>query len=637
MNAPARNLLSRLSMKPESRYEAMRSKKTAWAMLLLPFVLNGPSAARADPAPEIHQPFVDDFGLDRKSGRVMTPTPRQINVGGDGPQNISMAYIPMSPGRPGSQDYASMSQLSMRLVGHVFIARSTGRNGTDFFEYYTIQYPEGSATFRRDITTGGAFGAEYPDGGTLTATANGILFTDRNGITLETNANSDNSTILSYPDGRQVFYDKTAGDGATTYSISNNFGFILKNQTAADGMRTLAANQSVDICTLASASCTGLTKDRHSLIANSGSSNNWTFYDAAGARTIYRSIAIEAMTEKLYCYSTDTGMGGGYQTCNNPFPVTRHYPAGITFPKDSTESVTISYSNPDSQDEVGVSSIVKNGTTITYYQQRTLYGSYGSSPDPNTLPYLLKITSSIGGSQIAYSQADRGFIGWGGGRMVLDSVTDALSHATTFSFNLLHEVSAVHLPEGNGQRFEYDSRWNVSYAYEIPKTGSGASELVAHYIYPASCSASSQAYCNKPTAIIDRRNNQTDFSYNTRGQILTETGPADTSGSRPITTYEYTLRTAYIKSSSGSVIAAGSPISLLTKQTVCRLQQSCVGTADAVTTTYDYGPATGLNNLLLRGVVVTADGKTRRTCYQYDYFGKKMSETRPMAGLATCS
>jgi hypothetical protein len=583
-------------------------------------------AQAAGTAPELHEPAIDEFGLERKSGRVFTPTPKQIDVGGSGAQNISIAYMPLNPGRPGSQDYADMGQLDMRQVGHVFIYHSTNVWQSPYYwEYYTIQYPNGSETFRRNLTQGTPFQAEYSDGATLVTTGGGVLFTDRNGITLQTNADANNSTILTYPDGRQVYYN---GYQAT---IANNFGFILKSQTASDGNRMVAANQAVDICTIASTSCSGLSKDRHSLITSAGANNNWTFFDAGGGRTIYRSTPIQANTEKYYCW-----YDGQLRYCNSPFLVTRYYPAGITFPKDSAESVTISYVNPDSQEEVEVSSITKDGTTITYNPVRVLYGSYGSSPNPNTLPYHLQITSSLGGNQIAYSQATRGFAGWGNGRMTLDYVTDGLNRTSYFSSNPLDEVSGVTLPEGNGQTLSYDSRWNVQYVYDTPKTNSGVAQLVTQYIYWPDCTNTPQSYCNKPSAIIDRRNNRTDFTYNPQGQILTLTGPADSSGLRPITTYGYTFRTAYIKDANGNTVAAGTPISMLTQKIVCRSQQNCVGTADAVVTTYDYGPTTGLNNLLLRGVAVTADGQTRRTCYGYNYFGEKISETRPMAGLASC-
>lgn len=51
---------------------------------------------------------------------------------------------------------------------------------------------------------------------------------------------------------------------------------------------------------------------------------------------------------------------------------------------------------------------------------------------------------------------------------------------------------------------------------------------------------------------------------------------------------------------------------------------------------YDYGPTTGVNNLLLRGVVVNANGAVSRTCYGSDRNGNRISETSPNANLTSC-
>ena len=63
----------------------------------------------------------------------------------------------------------------------------------------------------------------------------------------------------------------------------------------------------------------------------------------------------------------------------------------------------------------------------------------------------------------------------------------------------------------------------------------------------------------------------------------------------------------------------------------------CATAGDEVLTSYDYGPDSGPNTLLLRGQAVTAtDGgvaTTLRTCYAYDALGRKISETQPNANL----
>jgi hypothetical protein len=54
---------------------------------------------------------------------------------------------------------------------------------------------------------------------------------------------------------------------------------------------------------------------------------------------------------------------------------------------------------------------------------------------------------------------------------------------------------------------------------------------------------------------------------------------------------------------------------------------------DEVVTRYFYNN----NNLLLTSVATTAsNGKTLRTCYQYDVYGNKLGETQPK-GASTCN
>ena len=69
---------------------------------------------------------------------------------------------------------------------------------------------------------------------------------------------------------------------------------------------------------------------------------------------------------------------------------------------------------------------------------------------------------------------------------------------------------------------------------------------------------------------------------------------------------------------------------------------SCAGGAtDEVVTAFEYGPDSGPNNLLLRGIAVTGVNsagviETQRTCYGYDDYGNKISETSPLANLSVC-
>ncbi len=147
--------------------------------------------------------------------------------------------------------------------------------------------------------------------------------------------------------------------------------------------------------------------------------------------------------------------------------------------------------------------------------------------------------------------------------------------------------------------------------------------------------------CDKPVWRKDARGNQTDYTYDAaHGGVLTETGPT-VGGVRPQTRFSYIQRQAWVKTAGGSYVQTGAPIWLLASKSVCKTGApsgaGCAIAGDEVRTTYDYGPDAGPNNLELRGMVEDATGAQLRTCYAYDAQGNKISETRPRAGLTSCS
>nr|WP_301332522.1 hypothetical protein [Parerythrobacter lacustris] len=221
-------------------------------------------------------------------------------------------------------------------------------------------------------------------------------------------------------------------------------------------------------------------------------------------------------------------------------------------------------------------------------------------------------------------------------------VKDGLGRKTTFLYNGQDEIAGAIFPEGNDIQTLFDGRGNVLGTKSSPKPNSSEGVIQTSFDYIADCTNVPLPRCNKPLTATDANGNVTEYTYNDRGQVLTETRPAPAPGAaRPRVTNSYTLRTAYIKNSGGGAVAAGPPISLLTRTSSCRTLASCAGTTDEVVTEYDYGPTTGLNNLLLRGIAVTAENdqgqmETLRTCFRYNYFGEKIAETQPQAGMASC-
>lgn len=220
---------------------------------------------------------------------------------------------------------------------------------------------------------------------------------------------------------------------------------------------------------------------------------------------------------------------------------------------------------------------------------------------------------------------------------------------TTYEFNGL-TPKAVIMPEGNKREFGSDRAGNVITEVRVAKPGSTLPYEAVLLNYPPAndygwggvCTAASPVLCDKPSARVDERGNQTDYEFSpVHGHLLKETLPA-VNGVRPQTRFTYVQRYAWIKNASGAYAQASAPIWLLASKSICKsgaagASGGCANPADEVVTTYDYGPDSGPNNLQLRGVVEDATGAALRTCYGYDAQGNRISETRPRAGLASCS
>lgn len=229
-----------------------------------------------------------------------------------------------------------------------------------------------------------------------------------------------------------------------------------------------------------------------------------------------------------------------------------------------------------------------------------------------------------------------------------DVVTDPLGRVTNISYqgnvgwsNEEVLIAGRTEPEGNAASYAYDARGNITSKILQAKAGSGLPNITLTASYQSTCA--NIKTCNKPDYTIDGSGNRTDFTYSPdSGGVLTETGPADSSGVHPVKRFAYAQRFAWIKNGSGGYSQASSPIWLLTEERTCQTSATvngacAAGAGDEVIVTYDYGPDAGPNNLWLRGKVVTSGGTSLRTCYGYDYNGNKISETKPRAGLAVCS
>jgi hypothetical protein len=198
--------------------------------------------------------------------------------------------------------------------------------------------------------------------------------------------------------------------------------------------------------------------------------------------------------------------------------------------------------------------------------------------------------------------------------------------SAAFENNARNRMTSASVLGQPGETYTYDARNNV------------LSNGITSAGYDLTCA--NMITCNKPNWVKDTAGNQTDLTWDpVHGGVLTETGPA-VNGIRPQKRYTYVQRYAWFKNPAGVMTRSTEPIWKLNTMSFCRTTAAsgagCAVAADQVVTTYDYGPDSGPNTLLLRGVVVTADGVSLRTCYRYDQYANKISETQPLANLTSC-
>ena len=213
---------------------------------------------------------------------------------------------------------------------------------------------------------------------------------------------------------------------------------------------------------------------------------------------------------------------------------------------------------------------------------------------------------------------------------------------TPIETNYRNFVTSHQPVSGPGRNFTYDSRGNLE-QITLESGASNSTQMQASY--PSSCAMATRKVCNKPIWVEDARGNRTDYQYHAQsGQVAKVTSPPNIDDVRAQTRYKYAQKYAYYKKNSNTIEAADTPVWMLVEEAYCQTGAAsvdgCAKSGDEVVTTYDYGPTDGSvgNNLLLKSKTVTADGKSRTTCYQYDIYGNQIGETAPKAGFSpsTC-
>lgn len=615
----------------------IRATRLFFAFFAFSFAASGLAQGLPNPP---RQDASSPTGVSYGSGSF-TYNARDLSIGGDFPQGLSLdrTYISnVSYGTLGAHGWTH--NWSGRIVPVQLPIQPDGpySDARRVPWIYNVSVGGKSVGFRGGSTfppaTGGPVGTYQPitpSGATLvytgTTSTNGYyIFTDGDG------------SVINFPLGRQPFQiqDWTTPDGTrvdfsydsagATRSVITNRGYALLFEPVASGQRKVCA----------------VNMAQHYITPTS--------LCPAGVQSVTYSYASGTLNPSLTLLASSTDASGQTTTYGyvNPDRL-----GCITLPGQSACRIQNSYAMCYEDDpiysiqyrgEYVTSQVSATGETYSYAYQ------FNSGDPPKCNVLSLETTLTVNSTAVTRA----GGINSAG---VPTSIVDPLGRTT----NLVYgsgggledepaELGTIQNPLGNAVDYDHDSRGNLVRQVMRAIPGSGLADIETTAIFPTACV--DRKTCNKPTSVTDARGGTTDFTYDpAHGGVLTETGPAvptrQANGTmtnvRPQKRYAYGQFYAWIKNSSGGYSQAATPVWLVTQESFCRTSAAtgnppspCATAGDQVTTSYDYGPAAGPNNLLLRGIVVSADGQSLRTCYGYDAQGNKISETQPNANLGSC-
>ncbi|WAC59772.1 hypothetical protein [Brevundimonas sp. SL130] len=564
------------------------------ALLALPRVVG---AQISSPAPE--RPKIDENGVDIQAGYIHINEPG-VRVGGDavGALHYERTY-----------DNAWRSNFS---------------NFLDFREEVESSYSSKSMSYgnvsRNEVNTAqGMMTIPMNDGHDWGALRDGTVLDFFKVFVALTGAQQQYINFLSsvtHPNGVVYTFhykDSTVGGVFKTrvQSITSNAGYQLKFKYITD-VRSAQSPLSPDWEQISSVTAINNAVEYCDPIADSCQlSRNWPTVLYSAPQTL-NGVTSSTTTAPGYGAIRYESAPDSYRIFNPDGTVYKSYTrAAIT-------TVCIAYNCPGGELGNRVT-LATMGQTVTSYA----YQNAGDS---------LTVTVSRGAETRKYissrNAAGLSFIDENGRSVRFDE----------FAGNIVKIIN----PEGDYFTYSRDARGNVLQEIHYGKSGGQLNSVTRSF--PAVCNWQNQRYCNSPESITDAAGKTTSYTYAAaHGGVLTELGPL-VNGAASLKRYGYVQRYARWLNATGAVVQAASPIWLLSEERLCRTGATTTsgcsgGSADEVVTTYDYGPDVvgQVNNLMLRGKVVTADGVSQRTCYVYDAVGNRIAETAPAAGLASCA
>jgi RHS repeat-associated protein len=209
----------------------------------------------------------------------------------------------------------------------------------------------------------------------------------------------------------------------------------------------------------------------------------------------------------------------------------------------------------------------------------------------------------------------------GGLRNVLSSSVDSLGRTTAYLFDDTYRPTRVTYPAGNRVDVTYDEFGNITSRTATSISGSGLSPITQTAFYPLTgCAppAIPHVNCYRPSWSRDGLNRQTDYVFNSAGQMTEQTEPADADGVRRRTIIDYA------QSAGGLSRAVAMRVCGVTATTT-----TC-GTSQEIRTEYQYLGDTRLVTRERRVASVT--GAFLDTSYTYDAAGRLLATDGPLPG-----
>jgi len=331
--------------------------------------------------------------------------------------------------------------------------------------------------------------------------------------------------------------------------------------------------------------------------------------------TLYKSTAPTTVLDRL-SYNADasiiTDIGGRQFTCsgcvNNLGANLERSAVSLQLPGESSPTIA------------ATALTIPLTATVTRDNVLWNYAYTPSTPSlyapTNTYLYSQLRVTGPNGYDVAYA------IETEDGRNVIDTITDSIGRVTDVDHDTSFRLVEIKYPEGNKVNVVYDSVGNIASRTTTPKPGSGQTAVTetAHYVTSACSGSGIVISCFRPQWFRDGLNHQTDFQYNTAGQLTEQTDPADAYGVRRRTIIEY-------------LTSAGG----LSRRDVVRVcantgTLNICGTTGEIRTEYDYWENTFLPSAERR--IDAALGVTLETSYTYDNAGRLKIEDGPLPGTA---